>query len=71
MGELIERLRNAFRLLTISVDLSGASEGSMKTVCDLLLRLEKAISELSIHAGNQLDRTPKQRHSTEPYHRYL
>jgi hypothetical protein len=59
MSELTERLRNALRLLTISVDLSGASEESMKTVCDLLVRLEKVISELSIHAGNQLDRIEK------------
>ena len=59
MGELIERLRNALRLLTISVDLSGASEESMRTVSELLVRLEKAISELSIHAGAQLDRIQK------------
>jgi hypothetical protein len=59
MGELKERLRNALRLLSISVDLSGASEESMKEVCELLVRLEKAISELSIHAGNQLDQIQK------------
>jgi hypothetical protein len=59
MGELIERLRNALRLSTISIDLSGAGEESMKTVCELLVRLEKAISELSIEAGKQIDRIQK------------
>jgi hypothetical protein len=59
MGELLERLRNALRLVSVSVDLSGASKESMKTVCELLVRLEKAISELSIHAGNQLDQIKK------------
>src|SRR5262249_5723302 len=59
MGEFLERLRNALRLLTISIDLSGATEESMKTVCELLVRLEKAISELSIHAGKELDRVQK------------
>lgn len=56
MGELIERLRTAKRALTISVDLSGASEQSMRTICELLVQIEKAVSELSIAAGNQLDR---------------
>ena len=63
MGELIERLRNAKRLLTISVDFSGASEESMRDVCELLVQLEKAISELTIHAGVQLDRIQKAKRS--------
>jgi hypothetical protein len=42
MGKLIERLWNALRLLTISANLSGASDEWMKTVCQLLVKLKKA-----------------------------
>jgi len=55
MGELIERLWNALRLLTISANLSGASDEWMKTLCQLLVKLKKATSDLSISAGYQLD----------------
>jgi hypothetical protein len=58
-SELIERLKNPLRALTISADLSGSSEESMKIICDLLVRLEKRIAEVSIHAGSWIDQIQK------------
>ena len=55
MSELLERLRSANRLLTISVDLSNASEESLREICKLLVAIEHKVAELSIHAGKRLD----------------
>ena len=53
--ELIDRLRTAKRALTVSVDFSGFGEHSMKTVATLLVEIEKAVSELSVHAGKRIE----------------
>jgi hypothetical protein len=61
MNEFLKRLRTAKKALTVSVDFSTAGVESMKTIAELLVKIEKACAELSIHAGKWIEEIDRQK----------
>jgi hypothetical protein len=59
-NELLERLRTAKKALTMSVDFSSFSEASMKNIASWLVAIEKAVAELSVHAGKRIKQLKKE-----------
>jgi hypothetical protein len=54
-GELIDRLAVAKRQLTVSVDLAGVPEPTVARIAQLLVDLQRRVSELSVEVGGRID----------------
>jgi hypothetical protein len=61
VGQLLQRFRDAKRLLTINADFSDVTEPSMVEVVTLLVDIEKRVREISVQADKRVEHFLKNR----------